>query len=529
MKKVDSESWGATPPLRKLWSSSRGLLPGQQQALLEVELSGYSAVAEIDVREEDDEETAAAAAAAAEAAAHGSRGEASSGFMGLSTIPGIVIGVILNLFLSISFGSAFYPSQWEFPATVSRSLGMQQFLLSTIIAQIVMTFTSSFPCAVGMHMVENLPFSAQISLLAIQKQGMASEDAFATVLMANVLMSLLVGACFLACGHFKLGNLLNVIPKSLVLGCIGGIGVFIFKTGVEVSINAPFSLAAVSAGWRHVGLSLLFELILRGIQFAIRSGPLVAIIPPLYFCSIPPVFYAALWALQVPLAQAHSAGYFFPSDTGEAAADFTAPVRLLVLSKVSWEVILQSLPTMLASTAFAFLHVPLNVPALKLTSGYDADINMELTSHGYANLAAALLGQPQSYLCYSNSILFHRCGGKGRFACLLLALISLACYFSGPGIIAVVPRCMPGCLLLHIGVDLAREALVDSLLGGSFDHLEYVIIAALTVVMTVWGMTEGLILGIVAACVTFIFQVGALPCLAFLALPCFALLCLALA
>lgn len=39
---------------------------------------------------------------------------------------------------------------------------------------------------------------------------------------------------------------------------------------------------------------------------------------------------------------------------------------------------------------------------------------------------------------------------------------------------------MPGCLLIHIGIDLTREALWDSI--GAFDAIEYASIVAITVV-----------------------------------------------
>jgi hypothetical protein len=40
-------------------------------------------------------------------------------------IPGLLIGVILNLFFSISFGQAFFPTSWIFPASVPRTIGVQ--------------------------------------------------------------------------------------------------------------------------------------------------------------------------------------------------------------------------------------------------------------------------------------------------------------------------------------------------------------------------------------------------------------------
>jgi hypothetical protein len=46
----------------------------------------------------------------------------------------------------------------DFPEEVPRAIGVQMFLLSTVICQLTMTMMSSFPMAVGQMMVENIPF-----------------------------------------------------------------------------------------------------------------------------------------------------------------------------------------------------------------------------------------------------------------------------------------------------------------------------------------------------------------------------------
>jgi sulfate permease, SulP family len=70
--------------------------------------------------------------------------------------------------------------------------------------------------------------------------------------------------------------------------------------------------------------------------------------------------------------------------------------------------------------------------------------------------------------------------------------------------IQVVPRCMAGCLLIHVGIDLCKEALYDSY--SSFDLYEYGSILIITITMTAYGMTAGLGAGVVLAAVTFTSQ-----------------------
>lgn len=150
------------------------------------------------------------------------------------------------------------------------------------------------------------------------------------------------------------------------------------------------------------------------------------------------------------------------------------------------------------------MHVPINIPSLSMTTNQDVDMNSELIAHGYANIAAGFCGGLQNYLCYSNSLLYFKCNGGGKVSGYLLAAITLIFFCIGPSAVYYLPRVMPGCLLIHIGLDLSKEGLWDSY--RSFDAVEYASIVAITVVMTFYGMTAGLGLGILCAALTFTIQ-----------------------
>jgi SulP family sulfate permease len=185
------------------------------------------------------------------------------------------------------------------------------FLFSTFIIQICLTTLSDFDAAVGMMMVENVPFYHTIAEIAISEQGQGKAT-FATIFVALAIGSVLVGVSFLALGYLHLGGAVNFIPRHCIIGCIGGIGIFIFVTGLEVSTDASLSLATVGQYFSHekvylwlvpIALELLLRLILH-----LRPMPLL---PPFYFVSIPPLFYLVLFLFGVPLQAAHDFGWFF--------------------------------------------------------------------------------------------------------------------------------------------------------------------------------------------------------------------------
>jgi sulfate permease, SulP family len=94
-------------------------------------------------------------------------------------------------------------------------------------------------------------------------------------------------------------------------------------------------------------------------------------------------------------------------------------------------------------------------------------------------------------------LLYFKCHGGGKVSGYLLAALTSVFFFVGPSVIHFVPRCMAGCLLIHVGIDLMTEALVDSY--GGFDRFEYASIVLITATMTAYGMTAGLGAGVVLA------------------------------
>lgn len=74
-------------------------------------------------------------------------------------------------------------------------------------------------------------------------------------------------------------------------------------------------------------------------------------------------------------------------------------VQLLIqtdFSAVDWSALLDNVPAMFALTFFGVLHVPINVPALGISTGEDnLDIDRELIAHGITNALSGAAGSIQ--------------------------------------------------------------------------------------------------------------------------------------
>lgn len=99
---------------------------------------------------------------------------------------------------------------------------------------------------------------------------------------------------------------------------------------------------------------------------------------PLVFKTVVPFLYSLWWvrfnSIDVPRVT-------------DIAADFSA---------VDWSALADTVPAMFALTFFGVLHVPINVPALGISTGEDnLNVDRELMAHGVTNALSGFLGSIQ--------------------------------------------------------------------------------------------------------------------------------------
>lgn len=284
--------------------------------------------------------------------------------------------------------------------------------------------------------------------------------------------------------------------------CRGGIGVFIAKTGLEVTANVSFSFDVKGATAFVSKFHLL--LVVIGFEAALRliirwtrdehGKPKYPLLSPIYFMMITPIFYLGHLMLSGPNFDEQ---YFFPAisqDEDEPSSlfgqDFLEIFRIVDFSTISWTAVAKSIPTMIALVMFSLIHVPINIPAFAVSTNVDVDMNIELMAHGYSNVIVGIVGGLQNYMAYTQSMIYYKSGGNGKSSSFAVAVLTSVLFFVGPQITTYLPRCMAGTLLLHCGIDLFLEGVHDSY--GKYDYLEYIGIWAIALVMTFYGMIDNL-------------------------------------
>ncbi|KAI8146871.1 sulfate transporter family-domain-containing protein [Fennellomyces sp. T-0311] len=428
----------------------------------------------------------------------------------LECIPAVILGLLLNLLDAISYGMITFPLNNPIFASFGPD-GISMFFVSCIVAQVVYSCGGSiFPGGNGSMMIEVVPF---LHIMAEQIVSYVGEEhkqqIVASTMVAFALSSIMTGLAFFLLGAFNLGSLIGFFPRHILVGTIGGVGWFLVITGIEVSGRLDENFSYTIPMLRKVFLdqhtlilwtaALGAALLLRLIQQRFSN----ALIVPAFYMVLPVAFYVVVAIARLDINQVRNDGWIFP--LVESDLPFWHFYTNFNFAMVDWNAVGKTIPAMMALTFFGVLHVPINVPALGVsTNRDDVNVNRELIAHGVSNAVSGFLGSVQNYLVYTNSLLFIRSGGDSRLAGLMLAGATMALWMVGPWIVGYVPTLVVGSLIFHLGLDLLKEALYDT--WHSVHYLEYITICMIIFFMAIWGFVEGILVGIVMACIFFVVQ-----------------------
>lgn len=124
----------------------------------------------------------------------------------------------------------------------------------------------------------------------------------ATVITSYALSSVLTGLIFLALSYWKLGDMVSFFPRSILLGCIGGVGVFLFLTGLEVSAGLDltngwtFEVLRGFVGGPKLPLWII-PLCLAVLLMVIRHYLKHPVVLPAFFIAVVGIFFIVVAAI----------------------------------------------------------------------------------------------------------------------------------------------------------------------------------------------------------------------------------------
>ncbi|KJY02532.1 sulfate transporter family protein, partial [Zymoseptoria brevis] len=427
----------------------------------------------------------------------------------VKTLPAVFLGLLLNLLDALSYGIILFPLGEEVFQDLGAD-GVSMFYVSCIVSQLVYSTGSIFRGGVGSEMIEVVPFFHKMTYMIIGVMGTENPDALrATVITSYAMSSIVTGIVFFALGSARLGTLVSFFPHSILVGCIGGVGIFLFRTGLEVSVRLDGNLELTKEVFFKLidPMSLaqwLPPLALAIILLVVKRYYDKPFLVPAYYIATTAIFYIVTAAVpSLNMEKLRRSGWVFEAPAADKS--FYNFYSYYKFSIVDWKAVAMTIPSQFALTFFGILHVPINIPNLAMKMQEDnVSINRELIMHGVSNTLSGCVGSIQNYLVYVNSVLFMDTGGDSRLAGYMLAAATTALWMVGPVVIGYVPVIVVGTLIYYLGIDLAKEAMIDTY--GRLHRLEYFTIVVIALVMGVYDFVVGVAVGIGLACLVYVVQ-----------------------
>jgi sulfate permease, SulP family len=338
----------------------------------------------------------------------------------VSLLPAVFLGLLLNILDALSYGMILFPLGEAIFSDLGSD-GISIFYISTIISQLVFSSGASvFKGGIGSEMIEVVPFFHKMAFMILNRVGQDNPRAvLATTILSFSLSSILTGVVFFLMGVFKLGSLIGFFPRHILIGCIGGVGWFLVATGFEVSARLPGSLEYDLVTLRHLfqldtlflwTVPLALAIILLVVKRFVKSNFLVGG----YFILVAALFYVVKFIARIDMHTLRGGGWVFEPPAASNPwwhfytlyGKFRATTCVMFLFSqltsytdfdvVNWPALIDTIPAMFALTFFGVLHVPINVPALGISTGEDnLSVDRELIAHGITNTLSGSVGSIQ--------------------------------------------------------------------------------------------------------------------------------------
>ncbi|WP_321790984.1 SLC26A/SulP transporter family protein [Caballeronia sp. J97] len=431
---------------------------------------------------------------------------AALGAFGVDALAG-ALTALLALAYAASYGAMIFSAG----LTPWISAGMPTALLSCVIVSLVLALTSSVPFMIaGPDSNATALLAGLASSVALSVHAAGGDDGAVldTVLVLIAMSSLTTGALLFALAHWKRGNAIQYIPFPVIGGFLAGTGLLLLGGALRVLTDAPFSAATPGIVMALPWLASVPALVVGlGLIVLTRITPLsryVIVLPSMIALGIA-IFYGGLHASGKSLEDARRMGLLFHY---EPISGMRLPFALL---HDAWlPTLAAQAPEILAVAAVSAMTVLLNTTSIGVSVSRDVDFNREMRAAGIANVLTGLAGGLVGAQSLTRTMTNWRLGVRNRRAGVLAALFCLVVVAGFPSLMALLPKPVLVGLQIFIGAAMLNEWLVNS-----FRRLpwhDYLLIPAIMVIIAVYGIVAGVLLGVIAACLLFVVRYGRVSC-----------------
>lgn len=417
-------------------------------------------------------------------------------------IPGLttsLVTAILEVPVDISFAALIFTGV----LSPYLSSGIGVLLAGAAILSLVSTIFNSYPGSIALPQdTSAVIVAAMAGSIAALLADSPPDLIFLTVLAAITCSSVITGIIFIVLGSFRLGRLIRYIPYPVVGGFLAGSGLLLFIGGIGISANLSVNTASIGEVFQASSLvlwlpALLFAILL---YFGVKhfSNPLAL---PCMLLAVIILFFGYLLVKGTSIEEAMQAGLLlgpFPEGNLWKLPPFE------MLFEVDWSVILLQAGQITSLVVISTISLLLNASGVELIVRQDIDLNRELKSAGFANVASGFVSSIPGYLALTHTALSMRMSAKSRWMGVMISLFIVLALLFGAPLIELFPRLAAGGLLCFLGLTLLMEWVVQT--WTRLSHWDYVVVIIIMATMGIFSPLAGVGIGLLLAAILFIFQ-----------------------
>lgn len=414
-----------------------------------------------------------------------------------------LLGGLVSFLVTLSFGLSF--AAMIFTGDLSSKLpqGISMALMCAGVTIIVIALYSPFYFAIAGP--DSRPTAVQstlaVSLVAVLGGG---HNAISVMMVALALSTALTGAALYMFGSLGMGRWIRYVPYPVICGFLASTGWVLTLGGLRVMSDVPLRLDTL----HRFTESLPQQRLLVGLAFTIVFC--IVLFRSKHFLWLPSLLISGtllthvMLALRgIPVDAAQKQGWLLHFEKGSGLwlpyHEYREVISSLHLLKTPFFSAFGG--GVLVLITVSAIGALVTAAAIELSTGNDADLDRELKAHGVANVLSGLVGGLVGCNAIVRSALNRQAGAASRLSGLIAGVLCLATYFLYPQLMGFIARPVMGATLMYLGLRLLLEWAWKS--RNRLARTEYLVVIAILVLIMQFGFVIGLLVGLVASCITF--------------------------
>lgn len=417
----------------------------------------------------------------------------------------------------LSLGGLLFPSSLNFPNLDYQALGMSIGLLTTLVANAGSLIGSEIKFGVAGASIPTVIITAEyFKTLGPSKCN--------TIYTMAAICTVLIGSCMWLVGYLRLARLVKACPFVIYGGFMAGTGAVLLQYALNLMTPGFVSLVELGSYSCLLELKCLHEWLPGSIaglgMFTLRARnvklPYIAqdLLIPCVLLAEAGVFFLWMLIRGSSLEDARKDGLLFPVQMPQHPVFYRIWTQHFESEPVDWQefVCPTFWLTVVNAACISALTAVMNIFGTASSTKIRVDIDQEMMLHGVYNMGSGMLSGLSANMVMSFSITCRTLGADGEQFQILLLFFSSLVFVFGDYVVAVLPKLLPGSVLVWLSAELMAFWVWNSL--RFLRAYEYCLVWVMILMYVILGTAPMMLFGFISVAGIVQAQLATLPVIA---------------